>query len=71
MAGHEFKPIVEDDLPEVAAFLSEQQEIASREDWTQARPSGDDLRWLLSNPHLRPGRRWGKPSGPRRERSWA
>jgi hypothetical protein len=54
MPGNQFKPIVEDDLPEVAAFLKEQQEITSREDWTQARPSGDDLRWLLKNPHLSP-----------------
>ena len=55
MAGNQFKPIVEDDLSEVAAFLNVQQEITSREDPTQSRPSGDNLRWLLKNPHLNPG----------------
>jgi hypothetical protein len=54
MAGYAFKPIVEEDLPDVAAFLFEQREITSRTDWTQARPVEDDLRWLLDNPHLRP-----------------
>ena len=53
MAGYAFKPIVEEDLPDVAAFLFEQREITSRTDWTQARPAEDDLRWLLQNPHLR------------------
>ena len=60
MASYEFKPIVEEDLPGVAAFLYEQQEITSRADWTQARPSGDDLRGLLKNPHLRPGMALGE-----------
>jgi hypothetical protein len=54
MAGYEFKPIVEERLDQVAAFLKQQQELTSREDWTQARPGGDDLRWMLENPHLRP-----------------
>jgi hypothetical protein len=53
MARYEFKPIVEESLPEVAAFLFQQQELTSREDSTQARPAGDDLRWMLDNPHLR------------------
>jgi hypothetical protein len=53
MAGYVFKPITEDDLPQVAAFLRQQQEQTSREDQTQARPSGDDLRWMLANPDLR------------------
>jgi hypothetical protein len=53
MAGYDFKPISAENLAEVAAFLYQQQEITSREDWTQARPSGDDLRWMLGNPHLR------------------
>ena len=39
--------------PDVAAFLYEQQDITSREDPTQATPSNDDLRWLLTNPHRR------------------
>jgi hypothetical protein len=60
MAGHQFIPIFEADLPEVAAFLFEQQTITSREDWTQARPSGDDLRWLLDNPDLPPGAAMGE-----------
>jgi hypothetical protein len=51
MAAFKFRPIFEQDLPEVAAFLYRQQEITSREDSTQARPSNDNLRWLLSNPH--------------------
>jgi hypothetical protein len=55
MAAFNFRPIVEHDLPEVAAFLYRQQEITSREDSTQARPSNDDLRWLLSNPHRSDG----------------
>ena len=54
MAGYVFKPIVEADLPDVAAFLFEQREITSRTDWTQPLPCDDDLRWLLHNPHLRP-----------------
>jgi hypothetical protein len=53
MAGYAFKPITEDDLPRVAAFLRQQQEQTSSEDQTQARPSGDDLRWMLANPDLR------------------
>ncbi len=32
MAGYEFKPIVVDVLPQVAAFIYEQQVITSRED---------------------------------------
>jgi hypothetical protein len=32
MAGYEFKPIVVHDLPQVAAFIYEQQVITSRED---------------------------------------
>jgi hypothetical protein len=55
MAGYEFRPMLADDLPEVAKFLNEQQEITSREDSTQARPSGDDLLWMLKNPDWRPG----------------
>ena len=54
MAGYAFKPIAEEDLPDVAAFLFEQREITSSTDWTQPRASQDDLRWLLHNPHLRP-----------------
>jgi hypothetical protein len=54
MAGFEFKRIVEEDLPQVAAFLRQQQEMTSREDQTQARPSGDDLRWMMKNPDLQP-----------------
>jgi hypothetical protein len=50
VASYEFKPISEDDLPQVAKFLYEQQEINSRDDSTQARPLGDDLRWMLRNP---------------------
>ena len=60
MAGYEFKPIVEEDLPDVAAFLNQQQEITSRDDFTQPRPGEDDLRWLLRNPHLRPGLNHGE-----------
>jgi len=60
MAAYHFKPIVEDDLPEVAAFLYEQQEITSREDRTQARPHGTDLQWLRTNPHLSPGMALGE-----------
>jgi hypothetical protein len=55
MAAYHFRLIEELDLPDVAAFLREQQEITSREDPTQARPSGDDLRWMLGNPHRREG----------------
>jgi hypothetical protein len=55
MAAFNFRPIVEKDLPEVAAFLYRQQEITSRENSTQARPRNDDLRWLLSNPHRSDG----------------
>ena len=55
MAAFKFRPIVEQDLPDVAAFLYQQQEITSREDPTQARPSNDNLRWLLSNPHRNDG----------------
>ncbi len=55
MAAYHFQAIEEPDLPEVAAFLREQQEITSRDDPTQARPSGDDLRWLLNNPDRREG----------------
>ena len=51
MPAFNFKSIAEQDLPEVAAFLYQQQEITSREDPTQARPSNDNLRWLVSNPH--------------------
>src|SRR5208283_1936628 len=54
MAGYEFKTISEDNLADVAAFLYQQQEITSREDWTQARPTGDSLRWMLGNPDLKP-----------------
>ena len=53
MAGYEIKPIEAESLPEIAAFLQQQQEITSREDRTQARPTGDDLGWLVHNPHLR------------------
>src|SRR5277367_6551951 len=60
MAGYEFKPIVEEDLADVAAFLTRQQEITSRDDFTQPRPREDDLRWLLRNPHLRPGLNHGE-----------
>jgi hypothetical protein len=55
MAAYEFKPITEIDLPQVAKFLHEQQEINSRDDPTQARPQGDDLRWMLKNPDLPDG----------------
>ena len=55
MAAYHFQAIEEPDLPDVAAFLREQQEITSREDPTQARPSGDNLRWTLDNPHRRDG----------------
>lgn len=54
MAGYTFKSITEDNLAEVAAFLFQQQEATSREDRTQARPAGDNLRWLLANPHQSP-----------------
>ena len=60
MAGYEFKPIVEEDLPQVAAFLYEQQVITSREDWTQARPQGDDLQWMTCNPDYRPEMPFGE-----------
>ena len=60
MAGYTFKPIVEEDLPDVAVFLNLQQEITSRADWTQPRPRADDLRWLLRNPHLRTGLHHGE-----------
>ena len=53
MAGYEFRPITEDNLPQVAEFLRQQQELTSSEDRTQARPAGDDLRWMLANPDLR------------------
>jgi len=55
MAGFEFKPILEPDLPEVAAFLYEQLEITSRDDWTQARPQVNDLQGYRMNPHRSPG----------------
>jgi hypothetical protein len=51
MAAFNFRSIAPEDLPDVAAFLYQQQEITSREDPTQARPSNDNLQWLLSNPH--------------------
>ena len=54
MAGYEIKRLDEEGLAETAAFLREQQELTSREDQTQARPSGDDLRWMLANPDRRP-----------------
>ncbi len=60
MAGYAFKPIVEEDLPDVAVFLYEQREITSSADWTQPRPQDDDLRWLLANPHLKPGLNHGE-----------
>jgi hypothetical protein len=60
MAGYEFKPIVEEDLPDVAVFLNEQQEITSRNDFTQPRPREDNLRWLLQNPHLIAGLNHGE-----------
>lgn len=41
-------------MPEVAAYMREQQEQAARDDPTHAPPSGDDLRWLLGNPDLQP-----------------
>jgi hypothetical protein len=50
MARYEFKLIFDEDLPQVARFLYEQQAINSREDSTQTRPQGDDLRWMLANP---------------------
>jgi hypothetical protein len=53
MAGYTFRPITEDNLPQVAEFLRQQQEQTSSEDRTQARPAGDDLRWMLANPDLR------------------
>ena len=53
MPAYNFRPITEPDLPDVAAFLYQQQDITSREDPTQATPSNDDLRWLLTNPHRR------------------
>src|SRR4051794_5503508 len=55
MAGYEIKSIERERLPEIAAFLREQQEITSRDDRTQPRPTGDDLGWLPYNPHLRDG----------------
>ena len=55
MAAVEFKPILESDLPEVAAFLHAQQEIESSIDPTQARPDSNDLRGFLNNPDLPPG----------------
>jgi hypothetical protein len=60
MSGYEFKPMVEDDLPHVAAFLFEQQVITSREDQTQARPQGDDLQWMTRNPDYRPEMPFGE-----------
>ena len=55
MAAYHFRAIEEPDLPEVSTFLRDQQEITSRDDPTQAGPSGDDLRWLLNNPDRRKG----------------
>ena len=55
MAGYEIKPIERESLPEIAAFLQQQQEITWSQDRTQARPSGDQLGWMLYNPHLREG----------------
>ncbi len=55
MAGYHFRAIEEPDLPEVGVFLEQQQEITSRDDPTQARPSTHDLRWLLVNPDRRDG----------------
>lgn len=55
MAAYHYRAIEESDLPEVARFLREQQEITFREDPTQARPSGDKLLWMLDNPHRREG----------------
>ncbi len=60
MASYAFKPIFEDDLPEVAAFLYEQQSATSREDWSQARPQGDDLQWMTCNPDHRPEMPFGE-----------
>ena len=53
MAGYTFRPITQENLPEIAEFLRLQQERTSSEDRTQARPAGDDLRWMLANPDLR------------------
>src|SRR5271166_2033459 len=55
MAGFSFKAIAQEDLPEVAAFLYQQQEITSREDPTQARPNSDNLKWMLRNPYRKEG----------------
>src|SRR5271166_5651364 len=60
MAGYEFKPIGADDLPKVAAFLYAQQVVTSREDWTQARPQGDDLQWMTCNPDYLPEMPFGE-----------
>jgi hypothetical protein len=49
-----FQAIRRGDLPEVAAYMLEQQEQAARDDPTHASASGDDMRWLLGNPDLRP-----------------
>ena len=48
MAAFNFRSIAEQDLPEVAAFLHQQQEITSRDDPTLPGPNNDNLRWLLS-----------------------
>ena len=47
-------------FPDVAAFLNLQQEVTARDDPTQARPQGANLRWLLDNPHLGQGRVLGE-----------
>jgi hypothetical protein len=59
MAGFTFKPIQSEDLPEVAAFLHEQQEITSRNDWTQPRPDSNDLTGFQKNPDLSAGMSFG------------
>lgn len=70
MAGVEFKPIREPDLPEVAAFLHAQQAIESSIDPTQARPDSNNLRGFLNNPDLAPGCPWARRSAARPARSW-
>ncbi len=60
MAGLTFKPIHPEDLPEVAAFLHEQQEIASRDDLTQAAPDNNDLTGFQKDPDLSPGMSMGE-----------
>ena len=60
MAGLTFKPIHPEDLPEVAAFLHEQQEIASRDDLTQAAPENNDLTGFQKDPDLSPGMSMGE-----------